>query len=108
LDHDQLMASRLDLAAENNATPPSRRSKAAGKTAGAKSTFSAGQTCSTTIHWDVAAVVRWALFGTAAVVLAIATLIIAIRGEENYPAATAIKAIGSVGQDVATHRTIRQ
>ena len=94
------MASRPALVAENDAASTSRRSKTAAKPAARKTSAVHGQTCATTIHWDVAAIVRWAFFGAATLLIAIAILIIAIRGDENYPTTTAIKAIGSTGQSV--------
>jgi hypothetical protein len=50
---------------------------------------------SVTIHCDVAAVVRWSLFGVAAVVLAVASLVVALRGDTNYPTTIGIEAVGA-------------
>jgi len=88
------MASRPTLVAETDAAPSSRRSKAAEKTGGMTPTQATGQTRATTIYCDVAATVRWSLFGLAAVLFALAFFVIAWRGGSNYPTTTGIQAIG--------------
>lgn len=96
------MASRPTLAADKPVASPSRREHTAGKRAGPDTSRPHANTRSVTIHWDVAAIVRWSLIGLAAVLVALATLVVALRDGTNYPTTTGVHAIGTLvaGSDV--------
>jgi hypothetical protein len=96
------MASRPTLAADKPVASPSRRKHAAGKWIGSDASWPHPNTRSVTIHWDIAAIVRWSLIGLAAVLVALATLVVALRDSTNYPTTTGVRAIGTlvVGSDV--------
>lgn len=86
------MASRPTLVTEPPAAPSSRRPR----TVAGAAVVESPSTRSVTVLCDVAAIVRWSLFGLAAVIIALATLVVAWRGGDNYPATTAIKAARSI------------
>lgn len=87
------MTSRPTLAAKTAAIPPERRTKAAAKVVGSSPAPAEHSTRTVTIHRDEGAVVRWALFGTAAIIFSLAVLLIAYRGQSNYPCSAVISAI---------------
>lgn len=89
------MASRPALVVDKPVAPPSRRKRGADKSVGFDASKLHTTTRNVTIHWDVAAIVRWSLIGLAAVLVAMATLVVALRDGTNYPTTTGIEAIGT-------------
>lgn len=88
------MATRPALVADSPAAPASQRKRAAGESRGTiRKAKEASQTV--TVHYDVAAIVRWAFFGLAALVFAAAFFVVAWRGGTNYPTTTGIQAIAT-------------
>lgn len=90
------MASRPAHVVDKSVVPSSFRKRATGKSLRSDARQSGEITRSVTIHWDVAAIIRGSMIGLAAVLFAVATLVVALRGGTNYPMTTGIQAIGNL------------